>query len=97
MAIRRTQQGPGHKLAFKYLGPYKVIEVKSNNQYDVRKAGNTEGPMTTISSADSMKMWVIDAHEDDLEESDEMDDEVESDREELTDVRDELWHRTAEM
>jgi len=27
VAIKRTQQGPGWKLANKYLGPYKIVKV----------------------------------------------------------------------
>jgi len=37
VAIKRTQQGPGLKLASKYLGPYEIVKVLHNNRYVVRK------------------------------------------------------------
>ncbi|KAG5317260.1 POL3 protein, partial [Pseudoatta argentina] len=35
VAITRVQVEPGKKLCAEYLGPYKVVLVKSNNSYDV--------------------------------------------------------------
>lgn len=32
VAIRRTQQGPGLKFSYKYLGPYEVIRVLRNDR-----------------------------------------------------------------
>lgn len=37
VAIKRTQLGPGLKLASKFLGPYQVIKVLRNDRYMVRK------------------------------------------------------------
>jgi len=58
VAIKRTQLGPGLKLANKYLGPYTVTRVLRNDRYLVQKTGEHEGPMKTSTSADHMKPWV---------------------------------------
>lgn len=57
VAIKRTQQGPGLKLKAKYLGPYKIIRVKSNDTYDVERLSTTEGPLKTSTCAEYMKLW----------------------------------------
>ena len=57
VAIKRTQFGPGFKLKPKYLGPYQVSKVKSNDTYDVEKVGLFEGPRHTSSCAEYMKPW----------------------------------------
>jgi len=36
VVIKRIQQGPGLKLANKYLGPYKTVKILRNNRYIVR-------------------------------------------------------------
>lgn len=46
VAIRRTQF-INNKLAYKYLGPYKITSVKPNDTYDVMKYGTHEGPIKT--------------------------------------------------
>jgi hypothetical protein len=56
VAIKRTQQGPGLKLANKYLGPYE-IKVLRNNRYVVRKVGDHEGLWETSTAADYIKPW----------------------------------------
>ncbi|KAK2574722.1 hypothetical protein KPH14_013009, partial [Odynerus spinipes] len=55
VAIRRTQLGPGLKLAAKYLGPYRIAKALRNDRYVVEKVGNHEGPQQTSTAADSMK------------------------------------------
>jgi len=67
VAIKRTQLGPGLKLANKYLGPYSVIKVLRNDRYIVQKIGEHEGPFRTSTSADHMKPW-IDSLSDDTED-----------------------------
>ncbi|GFY13655.1 transposon Tf2-11 polyprotein [Trichonephila clavipes] len=57
VAIQRTQFGTGLKLRPKFFGPYEVIKVKPKDRYDVRKIGLHEGPNTTSTAADHMKMW----------------------------------------
>ncbi|GFY31347.1 transposon Tf2-6 polyprotein [Trichonephila clavipes] len=44
VAIQRTQFGSGLKLRPKFLGPYKVIEVKPRDRYNLERVGNHEGP-----------------------------------------------------
>jgi hypothetical protein len=56
VAIRRTQF-IHNKIANKYLGPYRVTNVKPNNTYDVMKLTEGEGPAKTSTTADSMKKW----------------------------------------
>ncbi|GFW08893.1 retrovirus-related Pol polyprotein from transposon 17.6 [Trichonephila clavipes] len=58
VAIQRTQFGTGLKLRPKFFfGPYEVIKVKPKDRYDVRKIGLHDGPNTTSTAADHMKMW----------------------------------------
>ncbi|GFX28314.1 transposon Tf2-9 polyprotein [Trichonephila clavipes] len=56
VAIQRTQFGTGLKLRPKFFGPYEVIKVKPKDRYDVRKIGLHEGPNTTSTAADHMKI-----------------------------------------
>ena len=39
------------------MGPYKIINVRGNDRYEVKKIGDFEGPVITFSSADLMKPW----------------------------------------
>ncbi|GFU85931.1 retrovirus-related Pol polyprotein from transposon 17.6 [Trichonephila clavipes] len=55
VAIQRTQFGAGLKLRSKFLGPYKVTKVNSEDRYEVEKIGQHEGPNSTTTSADLMK------------------------------------------
>lgn len=57
VAIKRTQFGPGLKLKAKFLGPYKVTNVKKNDTYDVTKIGQSEGPRNSSTCAEYMKPW----------------------------------------
>lgn len=57
VAVKRTQFGSGLKIAPKFLGPYKVVEVQQNERYKVEKIGDHSGPFRTTSSADHMKPW----------------------------------------
>ncbi|GFV06658.1 transposon Tf2-8 polyprotein [Trichonephila clavipes] len=57
VSIQRTQFGTGLKLRPKFFGPYEVVKVKPKDRYDVRKIGLHEGPNTTSTAADHMKMW----------------------------------------
>ncbi|GFT58076.1 transposon Tf2-9 polyprotein [Trichonephila clavipes] len=58
VAIQRTQVGTGLKLRPKFFGPYEVVKnIKNKDRYDVRKIGLHEGPNTTSTAADHMKMW----------------------------------------
>ncbi|GFW66676.1 transposon Tf2-9 polyprotein [Trichonephila clavipes] len=57
VAFQRTQFGSGLKLRPKFLGPYKVIEVKPRDRYNLERVGNHEGPKLTSSSADLMKFY----------------------------------------
>lgn len=57
VAIKRTQFNPGGKLQLKFLGPYEIIEVKDHERYDVRKIGQTEGPLLTSTSAEHLKIY----------------------------------------
>jgi len=38
IAIKRVQMGPVKKICAKYLGPYKIIKIKLNNSYDMKRA-----------------------------------------------------------
>lgn len=58
VAIKRTQLGSGLKLRSNYLGPYRIVKVKSNDTYDVIKEGDQEGPMKTSTCAGYLKGWV---------------------------------------
>lgn len=69
VAIRRSQMGPGLKLAIKFFGPYRVVKVKQNDRYSVEKADDAvEGPQKTSCAADGMKPWT--GFADDLDDSD---------------------------
>ncbi|KAH8318286.1 hypothetical protein KR067_002327, partial [Drosophila pandora] len=57
VAIRRTQYVAGRKLASEYLGPYEITKVKRSGRYEVRKVGDSEGPMNTATSNGNMKLW----------------------------------------
>ncbi|GFW92015.1 uncharacterized protein TNCV_2152941 [Trichonephila clavipes] len=54
--VTRQATGTGLKLRPKFFGPYEVIKVKPKDRY-VRKIGLHEGPNTTSTAADHMKMW----------------------------------------
>lgn len=57
VAIKRTQLGPGRKLRTKYLGPYTIKKIKSNDTYDVVKIDEHKGPMSTSTCAEYIKSW----------------------------------------
>ena len=58
VAIKRTQFGPGLKINKKYLGPYKITQIKGNDRYEVIKIDDDEeGPRITTSAADYMKPY----------------------------------------
>ncbi|GFW22486.1 transposon Tf2-6 polyprotein [Trichonephila clavipes] len=57
VAIQRTQFRSGLKLRLKFLGPYKIIEVKIRDRYNLERVGNHEGPKLTSSSPDLMKFY----------------------------------------
>lgn len=59
VAIKRVQIGPGKKLCAKFLGPYKIVKVKPNNSYNVKREVLGEGPMKTSTCAEFMKPWFI--------------------------------------
>ena len=61
--IKRTQVGPGLKLAPKYLGPYQVTRALRNDRYLVEKVSEHEGPRQTSTAAEYMKSWVQDCEE----------------------------------
>ncbi|KAH8407746.1 hypothetical protein KR215_009290 [Drosophila sulfurigaster] len=51
VAIKRAQFVAGRKLASEFLGPYKIVNVKRNGRYDVKKAAiNVEGPNNTATT-----------------------------------------------
>lgn len=60
VAIQRTQFGAGLKLRPKFLGPYRIKAIKSNDRYDVERLGSHEGPKSTSTAADYMKPWTTD-------------------------------------
>lgn len=60
VAIKRTQFGNGLKLKGKFLGPYKILKCIGCDRYEVRKLGFAEGPISTTTSADNMKLWKTD-------------------------------------
>jgi len=73
VTIKRTQLGPGLKLANKYLGPYSIIKILRNDRYVIQKVGEYEGPSRTSTSADHIKPWVSslsDDSEDECEDED---------------------------
>ncbi|GFT18685.1 transposon Ty3-G Gag-Pol polyprotein [Trichonephila clavipes] len=57
VAIKKTQQGPGQKLCNKFIGPYKITQVKPNDTYNIEKCGNFDGPTKTSTCADYLKPW----------------------------------------
>ncbi|GFV12976.1 uncharacterized protein TNCV_3175111 [Trichonephila clavipes] len=59
VAIQRTQFGAGLKLRPKFLGPYKVTKVNSKDRYEVEKVGQHDGPNSTATSADLMKLFML--------------------------------------
>lgn len=61
VAIKRTQFGLGLKLKRKFLGPYKISQVKGNNRYEVIQVGEGEGPKITTTAADYMKLYPPDS------------------------------------
>lgn len=79
VAIKRTQQGTGLKLAIKCMGPYKIIKCNGNESYKVEKTRDREGTTRNTTTAKNIKPWrdFRDDLEEDLE-SDQKDDEAES-------------------
>ncbi|KAH8288954.1 hypothetical protein KR044_003165 [Drosophila immigrans] len=58
VAKKRTQFVAGRKLASKFLGPYRITNVKRNGRYDVEKtAANVKGPNVTSTSCDNIRLW----------------------------------------
>ncbi|KMQ91095.1 blastopia polyprotein [Lasius niger] len=78
VAIKRTQQAPGLKLASKYLGPYKITRALRNNRYLVHKIGEHEGPQQTSTAADFMKLWLDEDSDAELDEGKETEEEEKS-------------------
>ncbi|CAK9801710.1 Transposon Ty3-I Gag-Pol polyprotein [Anthophora plagiata] len=64
VAIKRMQAGPGLKLHPKFLGPYRVVKILRNDRYMVQQEGEYEGPQTTSTTADHMKLWATDKDSD---------------------------------
>ena len=42
-----------------FFGPYKIINVKSHDCYDVQKLGHHDGPNLSSSASDYMKPWFL--------------------------------------
>lgn len=57
VAIKRVQMTPGRKVRAKYLGPYRIVKIKFNNTYDVKREGPGEGPASTSTCAEYVKPW----------------------------------------
>lgn len=74
--IKRTQFSGGNKIQAKFLGPYDVVCVKGNDRYDVRKVGQTEGPIITSTSAENMKPYYIGFSDDEDDENEGGDEDV---------------------
>ncbi|CAK9802814.1 Transposon Tf2-6 polyprotein [Anthophora quadrimaculata] len=72
VAIKRTQQGPGLKIAAKYLGPYEIIRVLRNDRYIMVKVGDHEGPQQTSTAAEFIKPWINEDSDDLYSNSEEM-------------------------
>ncbi|GFU74325.1 transposon Ty3-G Gag-Pol polyprotein [Trichonephila clavipes] len=47
----------GQKLCNKFIGPYKITQVKPNDTYNVEKCGNFDGPTKTSTCAEYLKPW----------------------------------------
>lgn len=45
-------------MRIKFLGPYEVVKVNGQDRYHVQKVGQVDGPIKTMTAADSMKRWV---------------------------------------
>lgn len=61
VAINRTQFVTQLKLRPKFAEPYKIIQVKRNDRYDVERVGPSVPPFRTSTSADNLKffMWSL--------------------------------------
>lgn len=59
VAIKRTQTGPGLKLKTKFISPYKITKVKTNNTYDVEHVGGHAGLRQISTCTEYMKLWSI--------------------------------------
>ncbi|GFY21807.1 transposon Ty3-I Gag-Pol polyprotein [Trichonephila clavipes] len=57
VAIKKTQPGPGQKHYNKFIGPYKITQVKPNDTYNAEKCGNFDGPTKTSTCAEYLKPW----------------------------------------
>lgn len=66
VAIKRTQFVTGKKLKNVFLGPYEITKVNRNGRYVVRKAAEFDGPNTTSTSNDFMKLWKFTEADDDI-------------------------------
>lgn len=64
VVIKRTQFGSGLKIRPKFLGPYEIVKINPHDRYDVKKVSNTEGPITTSTSAEFMKRYFNGVSED---------------------------------
>lgn len=53
--IERAQFGTNLKIKSKFFAPYKVVEAKWNNHYEVIKVRRKEGPLINSAAADVMK------------------------------------------
>lgn len=70
MAIERVQFGTGLKIRPKFFGPYRITASKGFDRYDVQKVGEHDGPKTTNTSADKMKLWIDDNNLEDGDDDD---------------------------
>ncbi|UYV74565.1 hypothetical protein LAZ67_12000152 [Cordylochernes scorpioides] len=57
VVIQKSQFATKSKLYPKYIGPHKVIKIKPNDQYNVEKFADFEGPNRTSCRTDLMKPW----------------------------------------
>lgn len=57
VAIKQTKMLVGGKFKPKFLGPYKIIEAKGKDTYDVEKEGIHEGANLTSTCAEYIKPW----------------------------------------
>ncbi|UYV74570.1 hypothetical protein LAZ67_12000173 [Cordylochernes scorpioides] len=75
VVIQKSQFATKSKLYPKYIGPHKVIKIKPNDQYNVEKFADFEGPNRTSCSTDLMKPWFTqDEYPSELSEADEVQD-----------------------